>query len=86
MRFCYANRRHTIFPISYEYTDLKPDNYTDAFLSKTKEIGFDALEIGLETFEYIGQRNELLDFSSKRLWALVFSMLPAMLSKTLFLP
>ena len=65
MRFCYANRRHTIFPISYEYTDLKPDDYTDAFLSKTKEIGFDALEIGLETFEYIGQRNELLDFSKR---------------------
>ena len=65
MRFCYANRRHTIFPISYDYTDLKPDNYTDSFLLKTKELGFDALEIGLETFEHLGDKNQLLDFSKR---------------------
>ena len=65
MRFCYANRRHTIFPISYPYTDLKPENFSDAFLLKTKELGFDALEIGLETFDHFSNKNDLLDFSKR---------------------
>ncbi|MBA31386.1 MAG: hypothetical protein CL748_02515 [Chloroflexi bacterium] len=61
MRFCYANRRHTIFPISHDYTNLIPENYNDAFLRKTKELGFDALEIGLETFEHL-DNNAKLEF------------------------
>ena len=38
MKFCYANRRMTLYPNSVDPWDLAPKDYTDEFLTKVKEM------------------------------------------------
>ena len=38
MKFCYANRRMTLYPNSVDPWDLAPEDYTDQFLKKVKNI------------------------------------------------
>ena len=54
MKFCYANRRMTLYPNSVDPWDLAPEDYTDQFLIKVKDMGFDALEIGSDTLDKTG--------------------------------
>ena len=39
MKFCYANRRMTLYPNSVDPWDLAPEDYTDQFLKKVKDMG-----------------------------------------------
>ena len=54
MRFCYAHRRATLYPTSLDSWNLAPDDYTAAFLCTAKDIGFDAIEVGVEVLERTG--------------------------------
>jgi sugar phosphate isomerase/epimerase len=65
MRFCYANRRFTLYPQSVNSWDLSAENYTDAFLSKVRDTGFDAMEIGVEVFSKLGSEQNVRDFASR---------------------
>ncbi len=67
MRFCYANRRFTLYPDSLNSWDLTPSNYNDAFLKRVKSIGFDALEVGAEVIEKTGGSERQVREFGKRL-------------------
>ena len=54
MRFCYAHRRLALYPDHRDAWDLAPDHYTAGFLKRARAIGFDALEVGVETLERTG--------------------------------
>ena len=64
MRFCYAHRRFTLYPQSVDSWALASDNYTDDFLKKVKDLGFDALEVGLEVLSPLGEQGAK-DFASR---------------------
>ena len=66
MRFCYANRRFTLYPDSLNSWDLAPANYNDAFLKRVKSIGFDALEVGMEVLEKTGGTERQIKEFGKR--------------------
>ena len=65
MRFCYAHRRFTLYPQSVNSWDLSSENYTDEFLSKVKELGFDALEVGVEVMSKLGTEQKVRDFAAR---------------------
>jgi len=65
MRFCYANRRFTLYPQSVNSWDLSAENYTDEFLSRTRDVGFDALEVGVEVLAKLGSEQKIRDFASR---------------------
>lgn len=66
MKFCYANRRMTLHPNSVDPWDLSPDDYTDNFLKKVKDMGFDALEIGSDTLDKTGgSETSVKEFTKK---------------------
>ena len=65
MRFCYAHRRFTLYPQSVNSWDLSSENYTDEFLTKVKDTGFDALEVGMEVFSKLGTEQKVRDFASR---------------------
>lgn len=65
MRFCYAHRRFALYPQSVDSWSLSPDNYTDDFLNKTKSLGFDALEVGLEVMTQLGSEQKVKEFTAK---------------------
>ena len=65
MRFCYAHRRFTLYPQSVNSWDLSSENYSDEFLTKVKDTGFDALEIGMEVFSKLGTEQKVRDFASR---------------------
>jgi sugar phosphate isomerase/epimerase len=64
MRFCYAHRKFSLYPQSVDTWDLAASNYTDDFLKKTKDLGFDALEVGLEVLSPLGEQGAK-DFASR---------------------
>ncbi len=65
MRYCYAHRRFTLYPQSVDSWSLTPDNYTDDFLTKVKSTGFDALEIGAEVLDRLGDEAKVKEFASR---------------------
>ena len=65
MRFCYAHRRFTLYPQSVNTWDLSAENYTDEFLARVEELGFDALEVGLEVLMKLETEQKVRDFASK---------------------
>ena len=65
MRFCYGHRRFTLYPQSVDSWNLNSDNYTGDFLKRTKALGFDALEVGVEVLSQLGTEQKVKDFSSK---------------------
>ena len=65
MRFCYAHRRFTLYPQSVNSWDLSADNYTDGFLTKVNDLGFAALEVGVEVFSKLETEQKIRDFASK---------------------
>jgi sugar phosphate isomerase/epimerase len=65
MRFCYAHRRFTLYPQSVDSWNLSPENYTDDFLAKTKSLGFDAIEVGLEVMTQLGSEQNVKEFVKK---------------------
>ncbi|MDP7090795.1 MAG: sugar phosphate isomerase/epimerase, partial [Dehalococcoidia bacterium] len=64
MRFCYAHRRFTLYPQSIDSWNLAPENYSDDFLTKTKSLGFDAIEVGLEVMIQLGTEQKIKDFAA----------------------
>ena len=54
MRYCYAHRRFTLYPDALNSWDLTPDAYSPAFLTRVKDMGFDAVEVGSEVLERAG--------------------------------
>ena len=40
MKYCYANRRMTLYPNSVDPWALSPDDYTKEFLTRVKDMGF----------------------------------------------
>ena len=67
MKFCYANRRMTLYPNSVDPWDLAPEDYTDQFLKKVKDMGFDALEIGSDTLDKTGGSEKAVKEFTKRI-------------------
>mgnify|MGYP001456612013 FL=1 len=65
MRFCYAHRRFALYPQSVDSWNLSHDNYTDEFLVKTKSLGFDAIEVGLEVMTQLGSEAKVKEFKAK---------------------
>ena len=65
MKFCYAHRRFTLYPQSVDSWDLASENYTDEFLKKVQQLGFDALEVGLEVLAKLGTEQKVRDFASR---------------------
>lgn len=65
MRFCYAHRRFALYPQSVDSWNLAPDNYTEDFLNKTKSLGFDAIEVGLEVMTQLGSETNVKEFKKK---------------------
>ncbi|GIS30746.1 MAG: hypothetical protein Ct9H90mP2_11290 [Dehalococcoidia bacterium] len=65
MKFCYANRRMTLYPNSVDPWDLAPEDYTDQFLIKVKDMGFDALEIGSDTLDKTEVRKTVKEFTKR---------------------
>lgn len=65
MRFCYAHRRFTLYPQSVDTWNLHPDDYTPAFLDRTREIGFDAIECGFEVIHKLGSENAIREFGDR---------------------
>ena len=66
MRFCYAHRRFGLYPQSVDSWNLSVENYTDDFLSKVKSMGFDAIEVGFEVFNKLGNpKGEIGTFAKK---------------------
>ena len=67
MRFCYAHRRATLYPTSLDSWNLAPDDYTAAFLCTAKDIGFDAIEVGVEVLERTGGSERQVKAFGRRL-------------------
>lgn len=65
MRFCYAHRRFTLYPQSVNSWGLTADNYTDDFLKKVKDTGFDALEVGSEVLDGLGTDAKIKAFRKR---------------------
>lgn len=65
MRFCYAHRRFTLYPQSVDSWSLTPDNYTDDFLKKVKDTGFDALEVGSEVLDQLDGESKVKEFAKR---------------------
>jgi len=63
MRFCYAHRRFALYPQSVDSWNLSPENYTNDFLTKTKSLGFDAIEVGLEVMSQLGTEQKVKEFT-----------------------
>lgn len=67
MRFCYAPRRHTLYPESRDPWNLVPDAYTASFLRRVRDMGFDALEVGIEVLEATGGAERQVKAFGRRL-------------------
>lgn len=65
MRYCYAHRRFALYPQSVDSWNLTADNYTDDFLRRVKEIGFDALEVGAEVLDKLGDESKVKAFATR---------------------
>lgn len=53
MKYCYANRRHTLYPNSYDNWNASPEAYDAAFLRKVAELGFEGIEIGFPALDAV---------------------------------
>ena len=60
MKYCYANRRMTLYPNSVDPWALSPDDYTKEFLTRVKDMGFEALEMSTETLDRVGGTRETI--------------------------
>jgi sugar phosphate isomerase/epimerase len=67
MRFCYAPRRHTLYPDSLDPWNLAPEAYTPEFLRRARDMGFDALEVGVEVLEKTGGTERQVKAFGRRL-------------------
>ncbi|HCV27230.1 MAG TPA: hypothetical protein DGB32_02785, partial [Dehalococcoidia bacterium] len=65
MKFCYANRRHALYPASQPNWDVKAEDYTDQFLGKCQDIGMDGMEIGFQALEALGSDQKVKDFGKR---------------------
>jgi sugar phosphate isomerase/epimerase len=65
MRYCYAHRKFTLYPQSVDSWNLAPENYTDEFLHRVKESGFDALEVGAEVLDRLGEEAGIKEFARR---------------------
>ena len=66
MRYCYAHRRFTLYPDSRNTWELAPEAYTDEFLGRVRDMGFDSLEIGSDVIESFGQdESAVADFGRR---------------------
>jgi sugar phosphate isomerase/epimerase len=65
MKFCYANRRHALYPDSQPNWDVTAEDYTDKFLGKCQDIGMDGMEIGFQALEGLGSEQKVIDFGKR---------------------
>ena len=52
MRFCYAFRRFSDYPYLGNAFDMDPERITPKFLKRVNEMGFDGIELGIESVSY----------------------------------
>jgi sugar phosphate isomerase/epimerase len=69
LKYCYANRRHVLYPDANDSWRAAPAAYTDEFLDRTREMGFDGIEIGIEVLEATGGDRRNVTAFTKRLAA-----------------
>ena len=67
MKYCYANRRMTLYPNSVDPWALSPDDYTKEFLTRVKDMGFEAIEMSTETLDRVGGTKETITEFTKRI-------------------
>jgi sugar phosphate isomerase/epimerase len=67
MKYCYANRRHTLYPDINDSWSPDPNAYNDAFLGKVADMGFDGVEVGFQVLEGFGDDEAALKSFAKRL-------------------
>ncbi|NQW17148.1 MAG: sugar phosphate isomerase/epimerase [Chloroflexi bacterium] len=67
MKYCYANRRHTLYPDNNDSWSPDPNAYNDAFLRKSIDIGMDGLEIGFQVLNSFGDDDDAIKAFAKRL-------------------
>jgi sugar phosphate isomerase/epimerase len=65
MNYCYANRRHTLYPDVHDSWEPPSDAYNDGFLGKVEEIGFDGLEIGFQLLSSFDGSAEITSFGKR---------------------
>jgi sugar phosphate isomerase/epimerase len=65
MKYCYANRHHTLYPEVNEKFSINPDSYNDAFLGKVAEIGFEGLELNYQIFDSFDDDSEIKAFGKR---------------------
>lgn len=67
MKYCYANRRHVLYPDAHDSWRAAPSAYTDEFLARVKDMGFDGIEIGLDLLDDAGSDRRGITAFTKRL-------------------
>ena len=67
MKYCYANRRHVLYPDANDSWRAAPTAYTDEFLARINELGFDGIEIGIDVLEATGGDRQKVTGFTKRL-------------------
>jgi sugar phosphate isomerase/epimerase len=67
MKYCYANRRHTLYPENVDSWSPDPNSYTDDFLRKSIDIGMDGLEVGFQVLDSFGDDDDAIKGFAKRL-------------------
>ncbi|MBI4306016.1 MAG: sugar phosphate isomerase/epimerase, partial [Chloroflexi bacterium] len=66
MKFCYANRRHVLYPDAHDSWRAAPSAYTDEFLEKVKTMGFDGIEVGIDVLDATGgDKNSVMSFAKR---------------------
>ena len=65
MKYCYANRHHTLYPEVNETFSIDPNSYNDAFLGKVAEIGFEGLELNFRIFDSFDNDSEIEAFGKR---------------------
>ncbi len=69
MRFCYALRRYVLYPHVYgiqHVQDVAPGQYSDSFIRKVAEIGFEGIEMPHTTFDAMNGDESAINAFGKR--------------------
>ncbi len=69
MKFCYAHRRYVLYPDALAIQtvdDLKPSDYSDEFIRKVVETGFEGIELPETTLAALGDDATAVTAFSKR--------------------
>lgn len=67
VKYCYANRRHVLYPDANDSWRAAPAAYTDEFLDRIDKMGFDGIEVGIDVLETTGGDKRNVVAFTKRL-------------------